>query len=458
MSKVALTYLRPSASGSQLNLLSHREISEVMNTDDQVFKLFKECALAVLNTGSEEDDITAVSQHYNDFNIEIIPESRGIKLAVYNAPVTAFVDGIMIQGIREHLFSVLRDIIYSYHKISQDGSQSIANSETMTDSVFRILRNAGIVRPNLHPKLIICWGGHAIKRHEYDYSKRVGYELGLRGLNVATGCGIGAMKGPMKGAMIGHGKQQLKDGRYVGISEPGIIASESPNPIVNELVILPDIEKRLEAFTRLAHGIIVFPGGAGTAEEILYLLSILMHPANKALNIPVIFTAGKESSEYFSIIDSFIENNLGSEAKKHYEIIIDDPVKVAQRAKVGTARVQRHRLKTKESYAFNWQLHIPKALQLPFEPTHENMLSLALHRQQPSYQLAAELRKAFSGIVAGNVKPQGIAYIKQKGPYQLSGSKEIVTTLELLLKAFINQGRMKLRGNYTPCFELINSD
>ena len=34
----------------------------------------------------------------------------------------------------------------------------------------------------------------------------------------------------------------------MGVSiEPGIIAAESPNPIVNELAILPDIEKRLDA-------------------------------------------------------------------------------------------------------------------------------------------------------------------------------------------------------------------
>ena len=72
----------------------------------------------------------------------------------------------------------------------------------------------------------------------------------------------------------------LTGGRYLGISEPGIIAAESPNPIVNDLVIMPDIEKRLEAFVRTGHGIIVFPGGAGTAEEILYILGILLHPDN----------------------------------------------------------------------------------------------------------------------------------------------------------------------------------
>ncbi len=65
------------------------------------------------------------------------------------------------------------------------------------------------------------------------------------------------------------------------MTEPLIIAAEPPNPLVNELIIMPDIEKRLEAFVRIAHGIIIFPGGVGTAEELLNLLAILMNPARK---------------------------------------------------------------------------------------------------------------------------------------------------------------------------------
>ena len=110
-----------------------------------------------------------------------------------------------------------------------------------------------------NPNLVVCWGGHSISRKEYEYTKLVGHEMGLRGLDICTGCGPGAMKGPMKGANIGHAKQRIKDGQYLGITEPGIIAAESPNPIVNDLVILPDIEKRLEAFVRTGHGIVVFP-------------------------------------------------------------------------------------------------------------------------------------------------------------------------------------------------------
>ncbi len=104
----------------------------------------------------------------------------------------------------------------------------------------------------------------------------VGYALGLEGLDICTGCGAGAMKGPMKGATVGHAKQRIRDGRYLGLTEPTIIASEVAEPDLHELVILPDMEKRLEAFVRMAHAIIIFPGGVGTAEEILYLLGILL--------------------------------------------------------------------------------------------------------------------------------------------------------------------------------------
>lgn len=62
----------------------------------------------------------------------------------------------------------------------------------------------------------------------------------------------------MKGAAVGHAQQRYKDSRFIGMTEPSIIAAEPPNPLVNELIIMPDIEKRLEAFVRIAHGIIIF--------------------------------------------------------------------------------------------------------------------------------------------------------------------------------------------------------
>ena len=426
-----------------------------MSSKDEVRTLFRECALAILNTGNDKDDVNKLLAEYSDFEIEVVPEARGPKMAVRNAPGSAFVDGSMIRGIQDHLFSVLRDVVYVNHIMSRDGLYDLETGAGITEVVFDILRNANIVQPNLRPDLVVCWGGHSIDRLEYEYTKEVGYQLGLRGLNIATGCGPGAMKGPMKGAAIGHAKQQIVQRRYIGITEPGIIAAEAPNPIVNELVILPDIEKRLEAFVRVGHSIVVFPGGAGTAEEVLYLLSVLMNDHNRGLPYSFILTAPLEKKDYFYSLDRFIRATLGEEASAHYQIIVGDPELVAQTAKSGVERVRKHRMKTEDAYGFNWDLTIDHGLQQPFIPTHANMAALKLTKDQPAHQLASELRCAFSGIVSGNVKASGIQLIRQHGPYRLNGEVSLIAELDLLLKEFVSQKRMKINvENYQPCWVL----
>ena len=452
--KIPFTSIRPIQS---LDMLSQREMASLAAADQQVHQLFRRCALAVLNTGGDTDDAQQIYQQYSDFEVELVQESRGLKLELHNAPAKAFVDGRMIQGIRSHLFTTLRDIVYIHHKLVEQQRFDLDSGTGITDAVFRILRNADIVSSNIQPRLVICWGGHSISRTEYDFTKEVGYQLGLRDFNIATGCGPGAMKGPMKGAAIGHAKQFNKTSRYIGISEPSIIAAESPNPIVNELVILPDIEKRLEAFVRLAHAVVVFPGGAGTAEEILYLLGVKMHPANADVPLPIIMAAPDSSAAYFQQIDRFLRDTLGDEVATHYDIITGDPAAVARSLKKRVKAVRAHRIERHESFSYNWELVIPEEFQRPFNPSHENMAALCLHRQQPMNELVAELRRAFSGIVAGNVKDFGVLAVAEHGPFQLQGDADLIAGLGELLDDFVEQGRMKLdTQNYTPCFELAS--
>ena len=270
-----------------LENLSQGELDKLLDSGQGgLYPLFRRCALAVLNSGAPTDDAKEIFDRHKDFEIQIVRHPWGVKLEMQHAPAAAFVDGQMIRGIKEHLFAVLRDVVFISNEIIDSERFDLTDSASITNAVFHILRNARLLDHKARPNLVVCWGGHSIDAREYEYTKNVGYELGLRGLDVCTGCGPGAMKGPMKGATIGHAKQRIHHGRYIGITEPGIIAAEAPNPIVNELVILPDIEKRLEAFVRLGHGIVVFPGGAGTAEEILYLTGILLDPANARAAVP----------------------------------------------------------------------------------------------------------------------------------------------------------------------------
>jgi len=110
-----------------------------------------------------------------------------------------------------------------------------------------------------------------------------------------------------------------------------------------------------------------------------------------------------------------------------------------------------------ESFSFNWGLVIPDSLQRPFSPSHANMAALKLHRQQALNELVAELRRAFSGIVAGNVKDFGMRAVAEHGPFQLQGDAQVIAGLGSLLEDFVEQGRMKLdTENYQPCFELAS--
>ncbi len=439
-----------------LSVLSRHEVTRLRDVSDSgLHSLLRRCALAVLTSGTISDDPRGLLEQYPDFDIEVLQQDRGIKLKLDNAPGQAFVDGQLIPGINELLMAVVRDRVAVSGKLKQNGFD-LGESDGLTHTVFEILRNAGVLIPERDPDLVVCWGGHSISRKEYDYTKRVGYQLGLRKLDICTGCGPGAMKGPMKGATIAHAKQRRYPNRYIGITEPGIIAAESPNPIVNNLIIMPDIEKRLEAFVRLGHGIIVFPGGVGTCEEILYLLGILLHPQNDDTPFPLVFTGPKDSADYFEQIDQFLRLSLGDEVAKHYQIIVDDPEAVAHAMVDGIERVREYRRATSDAFYFNWALDIPYEFQQPFAPDHETMGALRIRHGRPMHELAADLRRAFSGIVAGNVKEQGMRAIEQYGPFVIDGDDDIMHALDRLLQAFVVQHRMKLPGGsaYVPCYRI----
>ncbi|MEI6896486.1 MAG: nucleotide 5'-monophosphate nucleosidase PpnN [Psychromonas sp.] len=450
-----ITHINPVGS---MALLSQLEVNQLQaSASSEIYQLYRNCSLAVLNSGSHTDSSKEILEKYKNFTINVLHQERGVQIELQNPPEQAFTDGELIKGIQEHLFSVLRDILYVDKRTELIFTESEDKSTQITSFVFSILRNANILKAGIEPNIVVCWGGHSINDTEFNYTCEVGGELGLREINICTGCGPGAMEGPMKGATVGHAKQRVNNGRYIGLTEPGIIAAEPPNPIVNELVILPDIEKRLEAFVRIAHSIIIFPGGPGTAEELLYILGIMMHPENKRQPLPIILTGPKESEDYFNAIDQFIADTLGSEACNHYQIIIDDPAQVAQVIKKSMNKVTEYRRAIGDAFSFNWSLKIDQSFQFPFLPNHENMANLILHKDQPTQDLASNLRRVFSGIVGGNVKDEGIKSIEELGPFQIKGEKDLMDKVDTLLESFIKQGRMKLPGTvYTPCYKIIS--
>jgi hypothetical protein len=120
-------------------------------------------------------------------------------------------------------------------------------------------------------------------------------------------------------------------------------------------------------------------------------------------------------------------------------------------------RVRDRRAADDNAYFFNWALDIDVDFQRPFEATHESMRALQLNRDQPPHSLAFNLRRAFSGIVAGNVREAGIARVERYGPFELRGDRKIIAALGDLLQDFVTERRMRLSepSTYVPCYRIV---
>ena len=166
-------------------------------------------------------------------------------------------------------------------------------------------------------------------------------------------------------------------------------------------------------------------------------------------------TGPRQSAQYFEDIRRFLSGTLGASVMDRLHIVIEDEVEVARILDRGVDNVRDHRRTHSDSFNFNWLLRIDPDFQQPFEATHAAMRQLRLDRAQPAHALAADLRRAFSGIVSGNVKEQGIRSIERHGPFELVGDPAMMRLLDELLASFVAQQRMKLPGaRYEPCYRI----
>src|SRR6202165_2134798 len=145
-----------------LEHLSQQEIAKLLDSGQGgLYPLFRKCALAVLNSGSDIDDARAIFEKYRDFDLRIVRQAHGIKLELKNAPGAALVDGVAIRGLQDHLFAVLRDVVFISNEIMESGRFDLTSSASITNAVFHILRNARVLELQLRPNLVVCWGGHS---------------------------------------------------------------------------------------------------------------------------------------------------------------------------------------------------------------------------------------------------------------------------------------------------------
>ncbi|HBV90653.1 MAG TPA: LOG family protein, partial [Pantoea sp.] len=152
-----ITHISPLGS---MDLLSQLEVDMLKRTaSSDLYQLFRNCSLAVLNSGSQTDSSHELLSRFENFDINVLRQERGVKLELINPPEEAFVDGRIIRSLQANLFAVLRDILFVSGQLNIPGRLSAAeenDSATITNTVFSILRNARALHIGEDPNTVVC--------------------------------------------------------------------------------------------------------------------------------------------------------------------------------------------------------------------------------------------------------------------------------------------------------------
>lgn len=132
-----------------MSQLSQIEVAQLQDTTNSaLYGMFRNCCLAVLNSGVDEDDYEVLFAPYENFDIKLVRRERGVKIELVNPPEVAFVDGTLVTGVHEHIFAVLRDLLFMGNKYAFTHKSAPVDSVSITDMVFDMLRHAKALEGN----------------------------------------------------------------------------------------------------------------------------------------------------------------------------------------------------------------------------------------------------------------------------------------------------------------------
>lgn len=343
--------------------------------------------------------------------------------------------------------SVIAGLVYAPDKVSH------------TREVVRtVLDRSDVVskNPDTEEISIVFQGGARISDSEYQFAKQVGGHIANYNhapKKFITGGGRGIMRAPLSGAYATGMEHGEIDTNFCGISCGKIIAAEPPNKLVQKLAVFEQIERRLEAFTRSGQMTVIFPGGTGTFEEMLYVLAVLMEEKNRDKHYTFLMVGDETKREYYDIVTKTLEKALGPEileqADLRNRICIGKPKFVAQRIlrEVEKAQYARRRemLRTQIDanvrMDFHGDIHIPSGLREPFRVTRENVAALQLDREQSPAHTIVNLRRFVYSVTCACISKEK-EDVRENGPFRVSGDPEFTAGVDELMKYFAASGRM----------------
>ena len=150
----------------------------------------------------------------------------------------------------------------------------------------------------------------------YNDAYELGKSLSNSGYNVFTGGGPGIMSAANKGAYEGKSKS-------IGLNIE-LPQEQSSNPYLDENITFDYFFSRKVMLVKYSSACVYFPGGYGTADELMEVLTLMQ--TNKMKKVPIILYDSKFWASLLLWIEQSVEKSYVS--KENFELIrVVDSVK-----------------------------------------------------------------------------------------------------------------------------------
>lgn len=199
--------------------------------------------------------------------------------------------------------------------------------------VFRALHIAwewfyGCLRLNRIKKPIISiFGGHGLIQDSSQGKEAyaVAKQLVDKGFFVITGGGPGAMEAAHCGALEGGVAQNNGDSLGIGVRG---VDEKFETQCFRHIIITNFFFVRKWLLTHFSKGVIIFPGGYGTADELFEVLNLLK--LKRLPPMPVVLVGKNYWQPLVSWIDGAIDKGLIKQGQEQLFIVVDTADEIMQ--------------------------------------------------------------------------------------------------------------------------------
>ena len=454
--------MRASAPRGSLENLSQAEIDKLLDTSHTgLYTLFRNCALAVLNSGSDSDNAKEIFERYRNFDVQIAAPRLGHQARDHQCA------GRGIRRRRDDPAASRSTCSRCCATSSTPPTRSSAPARldardraSITNAVFTCCATRACSTTR-RGRTWWCAGAatRSVTRVPLRQARRLRARAARRSMS-APAAGPGAMKAPMKGAGVGHAKQRITPGplhRPHRARHHRRRAAERHRQSARDHAGHRKAARGVRAARRTASS--CFPAASAPPRRSCTCSGCCSIRPTRAQPLPVVLTGPRASAGYFEQIARFIEGTLGAAGAHPAEGHHRRPGRLSRATwSARSSRCASSAARQNDSYNFNWLLRVPYELQLPFEVTHASMRALELHRAaagaSPGRQSAARVLRHRHRQRQGARRRGHRACMVRTSSRAI---REIMRLLDELLTAFVAQRRMKLPGSaYRPCYRLVS--